>query len=145
MAESLVVIINPANPVEDLAFEDLVKIFKKEKRHWPYDGKEIYLLAHEARSKEQGMILEMIYGMDALALKKLWLTKMYLGEIPSFPKAVSSNNSMREFVKKVPSAIGIIRETYVNADVKILKIDGKLPGEDGYRLTCKTDRLSPPL
>lgn len=141
-AESLVVIVNPVNPVDDLPFDDLVEIFKREKRQWPHDGQEIYLLVHEARSREQGMIREMIYEMDAFALKKLWLAKIYRGEIPSFPKVVSSNNSMREFVKNVPTAIGIIRETYVDADVKILKIDGKLPGEEGYRLTCPPDSPS---
>ena len=144
-AESLVVIVNPGNPVESLTFEDLVKIFKKEKRHWPHGG-EIYLLMREAGSREQGMILEMIYGMDALALKKLWLTKLYTGEISSFPKVISSNESVREFVKKVPTAIGIIGETYVDADVRILRIDGKLPGEKGYRLTYHKNNLnSPPL
>lgn len=142
-AESLVVIVNPGNPVESLTFEGLVKIFKKEKRHWPHGG-EIYLLMHEAGSKEQGMILQMIYGMDALALKKLWLTKMYAGEISYFPKTVSSNESVREFVKKVPTAIGIIGETYVDADVKILRIDGKLPGEKGYRLTYSKNYFNPP-
>ena len=132
-AEPLAVIVHPSNALEDIAFEDLVKIFKLEKQYWPHDGR-IYLLLHEAASTEQKKILKQIYGMDAAALKKMWLAKMYQGQISSFPKTCSSNESVRAFVKAVPNAIGIIRSEYVDVGVKILKIDGRLPGDSGYRL-----------
>ncbi len=132
-AESLAVIVHSNNPVEDISFEELVKIFKVEKSYWSNDGK-IYLLMHEADSKEQKMILQEIYGMTAKDLKKFWLMKIYRGEIPSFPKTVASNESLRRFVEQVPNAIGIIPSQDAGADVKVLKVDGKLPGDEGYKL-----------
>lgn len=132
-AESLAVIVHSDNPTEDISFEDLGKIFKAEKSHWLHDGK-IYILMHEASSKEQQMILRILYGMTAKDLKKFWLMKIYQGEISSFPKTVASNESLRRFVEQVPNAIGIIPSQDAGEDVKVLKVDGKLPGEDGYKL-----------
>lgn len=131
--EPLAVIVHPSNTLENLPFEDLVSIFKLERQYWPQDGR-IYLLLHEAASAEQKKILDQIYGMDAPVLKRMWLAKIYGGEISAFPKTCSSSESIKAFVKAVPTAIGIVRFGYVDADVKVLKIDGRSPTEEGYRL-----------
>jgi hypothetical protein len=72
-------------------------------------------------------------------LKKFWIGKIYRGEVADFPKVFDSGNSMKKFISKVQNAIGIISSDDVDDTIKVLSIDGKLPGEDGYKLTFKGD------
>lgn len=39
------------------------------------------------------------------------------------------------FVYSVPGAIGYVRPDEVDGSVKVIRVDGRLPGESGYRLT----------
>ncbi len=50
------------------------------------------------------------------------------------PKTLVSNNGVLRFVYNVPGAIGYVRARDVDASVKTLRIDGRLPGEPGYLL-----------
>jgi hypothetical protein len=75
--------------------------------------------------------------MDEGALKKFWLQKMFKGEIASFPKTLSSAGSVKQFVGKVPNAISFLDSSLADAGVKVLRVDGKLPGEPGYPLSAK--------
>lgn len=132
-AEEVAIIVNKLNTTDEVSFSDLVKILKQESQFWR-DGKKIYLVMQEAGNPEKKIVLEKIYNMDDEGLKKFWLTKMFKGEISSFPKTLSSNESVRHFVSQVPNAIGFINASLVDETVKVLRIDGKLPGEDSYIL-----------
>ncbi len=72
--------------------------------------------------------------MTSDELKRFWLTKIYRGELTSFPKTLSSNESVQRFVGRVPNAIGFVDASYSDETVKVLRIDGKLPGAEGYAL-----------
>jgi ABC-type phosphate transport system substrate-binding protein len=72
--------------------------------------------------------------MDEQELKKFWVVKIYQGSITSFPKVIVSNQSVKAFVRQVPNAVGYIDAAYADDSVKVLRIDGKLPGETGYKL-----------
>jgi ABC-type phosphate transport system substrate-binding protein len=127
------VIVNRENPIDDLTYDQLVKIFKQDKRHWN-DGRPIYLIMQEAGSPEKELVLKKVFKMDQEALKKFWLTRIFRGEIPSFPKTLSSNAAVRRFVGQVAVAIGFIDASTADETVKVLRIDGKMPGEKGYLL-----------
>ncbi len=62
----------------------------------------------------------------------------YRGETPVSIKILNSDAAACQFVFNVPSAIAIIEtKSLVSAacsQVQVLRIDGKLPGEEGYRL-----------
>lgn len=132
-AGEIAVIVNNDNPVDEVSYGHLVKIFKQEKQHWN-DGRQIYLIMQEAGSPEKELVLKKIFKMDHEELKKFWLTRIFRGEISSFPKTLSSNAAVKRFVSQVAVAIGFIDVSYVDKSVKILRIDGKLPGEKGYFL-----------
>ncbi|MBI5416144.1 MAG: hypothetical protein HZA29_04950 [Candidatus Omnitrophica bacterium] len=129
----IAVIVNKDNAIEDVSFRELVRIFKMEKKFWD-DGKQIYLVVQGSPSPEEEAVLKMVYKMDGQELKKFWLARIYQGAIPSFPKVIASNESVKAFVRQVPNAVGYIDAAYADDNVKVLKIDGKLPGEDGYKL-----------
>ena len=129
----IAVIVNKDNRTDKVSFRDLVKIFKQEKQYWE-DGRKIYLVLQEAGSPEKEVVLQRLYKMKGEELKQFWLAKMFRGEITSFPKTVSSNEAVKRFISEVPNAIGFIDTSYVDQNVKVLRLDGKLPKEDGYIL-----------
>lgn len=135
-AGDIAVIVNKENSTDEISFKDLIKIFKQEKKYWK-NGKKIYLIMQEAGSHEKRIVLKKIYRMNGIELKKLWLTKIFREEISSFPKTLGSNQAVRQFVSQVPNAVGFIDIAFVNKNLKVLRIAGKLPGEKGYVLSDK--------
>jgi len=133
-AGDVAVIVHKENATHEVSYGELVKLFKQDQQFWD-DGQRIYLLLRETGSAEKQVVLEKIYKMDARALKKFWLGKLYRGDIPSYPKTLGSNEAIARFVSQVPNAIGFIDAAYVDDRVQALRIDGKLPGEPGYVLS----------
>ncbi len=119
----IVIIVNKENSLTNVAYDDLVKIFKQDKKYWP-DGKKIYLAMHESGSIEKKFVLEKIYKMNEQDLKKFWLSKIFKGDIESFPKTFASNDSMKIFVNRVTGAVGYITEEALDDTVKVLKVEG---------------------
>lgn len=133
-AADLAVVVSPDNPIDDIQWKDLVKIFKLEKQYWR--GREkVYLVLRESGSREKGVVLEKIYQTSDEGLKKMWLAKMYREEITSFPRVLNSNEAVIRFVNQVPTAISVIDASHRDGRVKTLRINGALPGEEGYPLT----------
>ena len=132
-AGELAMIVNKDNSVGELSFTDAVKIFKQEKQFWE-NGRRVYLILRESDADEQQIMLKRIYRMDGETLKRFWIGKLYRGEIPAFPKVLSSNEAVVRFVSQAANAIGFVDVGRVDERVKVIRIDGKLPGELGYAL-----------
>ena len=129
----IAIIVNKENVIEDVSFRELAAIFKMEKKFWD-DGKPIYLVTQESLTPEKEIILKTVYKMEDQELKKFWLAKIFQGTVTSFPKVIASNQSVKAFVRQAPNALGYIDASYIDGSVKVLRVDGKLPGEDGYKL-----------
>lgn len=129
----IAVIVNKNNALEEVSSRELAAIFKMEKKFWD-DGKPIYLVTQKAASTEKEAILRMVYKMNEQELKQFWTAKIFQGNITSFPKVIATNQSVKAFVRQVPTAISYIDAAVVDDSVKVLRIDGKLPGENGYKL-----------
>ena len=127
------IIVNPSNSLEALSSNELERILRLSRTRWN-NGQKIYLLMQEEGSPEKKIVLRRVYRMTSDELKRFWLTKIYRGELTSFPKTLSSNESVQRFVGRVPNAIGFVDASYSDETVKVLRIDGKLPGAEGYAL-----------
>jgi len=134
--DEISIIVNKANPIVSISFNELVKIFKRERQFWK-DGKKVYIIMQEAGSMEKEIALKKIYKMDHGSLKKFWIERIFRGEISSFPIVLSSNDAVKMFVSQISNAIGFINADTLDGSVKALKIDGRLPGTEGYILIGK--------
>lgn len=129
------VIVNPRNPETDVRFSEVEHIFKQEKQHWKA-GERIYLILQESGTAEKDIVLRRVYRMTDVELKQFWLGKLFRGEIASFPRVAPSNAAVKRIVAWAPNALGFIDASGVDASVKVLRIDGKRPGEAGYLLAA---------
>ena len=132
-AGNVAVIVHKSNRISEVSLGDLVRIFRQERRYWRGSQK-IYLIMRENLSPEKTLFLKKIYRMESKGLKKFWLTKIFRGQIASLPKTLNSNEAVVRFVGRVPPAVSFIDFDAADNSIKILRIDGKFPGEPGYPL-----------
>lgn len=135
-AADVAVIVHPGNPEVDLSRSEVERIFKQERQHWRA-GRRIYLILQETGTLEKDVVLRRLYRMTDAELKQFWLGKLYRGEISSFPRVVPSNAAVARIVAHAPNAVGFVNASAVDASVKVLRIDGRRPGEPGYLLGAR--------
>lgn len=138
VAGEVAVIVNKANPTEEVSLEELGKIFRRDKKFWN-NGRPIYLLLQETGSWEKQLVLRAVYRMNDETLKQFWLGKIFRGDIPSFPPTLESNRAVLRFVSQVPAAVGFIDALAADDTVRVLRINGKRPDEQGYPLQHPAD------
>jgi hypothetical protein len=130
------VIVHPSNPQGDVSSADLVQILKMERQHWGAGGR-IYVVLQESGTPEKELVLKKLYRMKDAELKQHYLGKLYRGEIASFPRIAHSNAAARRLVSQAPNAISFVSAQSADSSVRVLRIDGKRPGEPGYVLTSR--------
>lgn len=131
--EPLVIVVNSSNPVNDLSWAELRKIFLGNRSHWS-NGRRITLVMREPGEAERMTVLRDVCGMNEDQLKNHYLHGLYTGEILVSPKILASPTGVRKFVFNVPGAIGYLRLGDLDPTVKVLSIDELLPEDKGYRL-----------
>jgi hypothetical protein len=129
----LAIVVNPNTPVTDLSFAELRQVFLGERQYWT-PAMPVVLLIRAPVALEREAVLKIIYEMSEAQFKQYWIAKIFRAESTSPPKIVYSNDTANQLVGSIPGAIAFVGPTEVGPGVKVLKIDGRLPGEPGYRL-----------
>jgi ABC-type phosphate transport system substrate-binding protein len=126
------VVVNPNNPVANLTTVELRKIFAGEKHSWPR-GLSIKLIVRSTGCHERLALLKLL-GMSESDYKQYWAAEVFRGDASSEPVAVFSNGMQKEAVAAIPGAIALINTQDLKPGVKVVKVEGHLPGEAGYPL-----------
>jgi len=126
-AKQIALIVNAKNDVQDLPEADLVKIFKCVTQKWA-DGTPIKLVLRDPSSPEMEMVLWRVYKVPPDEVRK------FVAAHRDSIMVVDSNDAMISAVQSNPGAIGLIDVFLINKQIKVVKIDGKLPVEYGYIL-----------
>jgi ABC-type phosphate transport system substrate-binding protein len=131
--QTLAIIVNQSNTVENFSLAELRKIFLGERSHWP-NGRRITLVMLDPAQPERKVILREIYGMNEKDLNQHFIQGVFTGVVLVSPKTLGTPAEVLKFVFNVPGAIGYLRASDVDGSVKILRVDGHLPDDKDYRL-----------
>jgi hypothetical protein len=134
--ENLAIIVNLANPVQNVSKAELRKIFLAERTYWP-NGRRITLVMRAPGESERKTVLREICQMNEEEFKNHFLHGLFTGEILLSPKILATPVGVRKFVFNVPGAIGYLRSEDVDATVKVISVDELLPGDKGYKLRAE--------
>jgi ABC-type phosphate transport system substrate-binding protein len=74
-----------------------------------------------------------VLRMTADEVGRFWVDRKIRGETGA-PRALASSAQTVKVVAKFPNAIGYVPVDEVTADVKVIAVDGDLPGDDNYTL-----------
>lgn len=126
------VVVNTENTVTNVPFVELRKIFAGDRRSWP-GSRPIKLVMRSAGTPERDVVLQLL-GMSEAEYEKHWSFQVYRGEAQSEPLTLSSNDLQQKVVNTFPGAIAIVDANEVKPDVKVVKVEELMPGEEGYPL-----------
>ncbi|HKU25699.1 MAG TPA: hypothetical protein VJQ54_09530 [Candidatus Sulfotelmatobacter sp.] len=127
------VVVNPDTPVSDLSLADVRKVFLGDRQYWT-SNIPVVLMIRAPVARERDVVLKIIYQMSEARFKQYWIAKIFRAESASAPKVVYSNSMANDLVTAIPGAIAFIDSREVRPGAKIVRVDGRLPGEAGYPL-----------
>ena len=131
--QALAIVVNKSNPIDNLPFEELRKIFLGQRSRWT-SGHRIAVVMLERGQPERETVLREVFRMSEKDYNRHLLKGLFTGDVFVAPKTLSSPVVVRKFVFNAPGAIGYLRASDVDTSVKVIRVDGLLPPEPDYRL-----------
>lgn len=129
----IAVVVRQDNPTDDLSLAEIRRLLLGERQFWN-SNQRVTLLIRAPAARERDVVLRIIYRMSEAEFRQYWISKLFRAEASSGPKIVYSNEMASELVAAIPGSIAFVDATQVPKQLKVLKIDGKLPGDKGYPL-----------
>jgi hypothetical protein len=126
-AKQLAVIVDKTNNLGGMSANDLAKVFKFDSHKWP-DGRSVILILRDPSTPEMQTAIQKLYHMQVDEFKAL-LAAHQSGVI-----IVRTEEELLKSVESIPGAVGLVDVYSINSRVNVLKVDGKLPLEQGYFL-----------
>lgn len=133
-AEPLAVVVAEGSSLKVLSLYQLKQIYLGETIQNP-SGRRIVPLNRGGKTPERLGFDQSVLGMTAEEATRYWIDRRIRGQSGS-PKAVDPASLVQKLVERLPGAIAYVRVSEVAAGVRVLVIDGKRPGEVGYRIHC---------
>ena len=134
----IVVIVNQANPVQNVSMAELRKIFLSDHNRWD-TGKTIAPVIAAPGAAERSAFLKIVCGMRDAEFGKYFVQAAFTGKDVTPPREVLSGRDVKSIVAGSPGAIGFIRALDFHGDgsdggVKAVKVEGLLASDPGYKL-----------
>ncbi len=107
--EELVIIVNKANPVDNLTIEELRRYFRLEHERWS-NGRKNTVLMLPSGAPERQLVLREIYHFTESEFTQYFIQENFAGHVLSAPKELASAVNVCKFVFNVPGAIGYTRQ-----------------------------------
>jgi ABC-type phosphate transport system substrate-binding protein len=126
-AKQLALVADTGNATTNIASPELVKMFNAHTRNWP-DGAPITIVLKDPSSAEMQLVVRKLFNMTTDQ------ARAFVHTHPGQIVIADSEEAVLRFVSSTRGAIGIIDLYSLTKDVHVLKIDGKLPVEQGYLL-----------
>ena len=124
LAHHMAVVVSKQNSVTAITSTQLSKIFKTEQKKWA-DGKNIVVVLHRASPGE----LVTSRHLNKMSAQQ-W--QSFVTEHKDSLRLVDSDEEVLAFVESTPGAVGLIDVRSVTDRVTVVRVDGKVPMEDGY-------------
>jgi hypothetical protein len=132
-AGDVAIVVHKDVPVDDMSFNDVRKLFMGERQYWTSKMR-VTLLVRAPTSRERDVVLQKLYQMTESQFRQYWISRVFRAETASGPKLVYSADMAVELAAAIPGAVAFVDVAGCPASLKVLKIDGRLPGDKGYPL-----------
>ncbi|HEX8073116.1 MAG TPA: hypothetical protein VF546_24425 [Pyrinomonadaceae bacterium] len=129
------IIVNQKNQTRDLSFNNLRKLFMAERGQWPDGTKVVVAMRQPAGQPEREAVLRAVYNWNEDYYRTYFRQGRFNESITTVPRELNSTYAMIQYVHYTPGAIGYVRADQVDySKVNVLSVDGRKPGEAGYRI-----------
>ena len=132
-SDDIAVVVNVKNNYGELSLEDVRKILLGERAFWK-GNVPVLLILRQPGTRERDEVISKLLKMSNADFARYWQAKVFRGEASAEPLAVPSNGMVTGYVADTPGALSFVSGRNIRDDLKVVKIDGRLPGEPGYPL-----------
>lgn len=127
------VVVHPGVPVDNLTMAELRRIVLGDREFWPSNIR-IVLTIRAPVAHERDVVVKTICQMTEAQFRQHWIGKVFRAETVSAPKIAYSGQMAVDAVARTPGAITFVESAAAAKALKVLRIDGRLPGQPGYAL-----------
>lgn len=127
------VAVHPDVPVDNLTLADVRRIVLGDREFWPGSVR-LTLLMRAPVAHERDVILKTVCQMTEAQFRQHWIAKVFRADTAVAPKIVYSADTSIDLANRTPGAIAFVDASAATRAMKIVRVDGKLPGEAGYPL-----------
>jgi hypothetical protein len=126
------VVVSPLNSASALSLGELRKVFNGEKHFWPSVSM-IKLLVRRSGSRERNILLHLL-GCQRVSTSSIAPVRSIGAKRSRNQSPCLQTACRRKLLPHTPGVIALVDAAEVNPGVKVLKIDGHMPGEEHYPL-----------
>lgn len=126
-AKQLAVVTDTANQTRNLSAAELIKLFNVHIHNWA-DGKPVIVVVRDPASTDMELVLRKVFNMTPAQARS------FIQAHKTSIIVAGSDDAVLRFVATNRGAVGIVDLYSLTKDVNVVKIDGKLPVEQGYLL-----------
>lgn len=132
-AKNLAVVVTTGSKLREVSLANLAKLCKGSVKAWP-DGKSFTLVMKDPELLEMQPVVQKIYNMTPAEVKQAIAKLNESRPQQPYVRIVGSDEEILRTVAATPGAVGILDVYAINATVKVLRVDGNLPFDQGYVL-----------
>jgi ABC-type phosphate transport system substrate-binding protein len=135
-ANGLAVVVNKGNATEGLSMAQLRRLLLGDMRNWP-DKQKVSVVAPDPQSTAFKCLLSAVVRMTDVEYRRFIASAQFRGDEPVDLRTAASGAAAAKIVSGAPGAIGIVETGAlpgISSTVRVLRINGKQPGESGYPL-----------
>jgi hypothetical protein len=111
----------------------LRRIFLGDRQFWS-SSLPVVVLMRAPAAREREVLLKDVYEMSEAQVRQHWIGKVFRAEAVSAPQMFYSDEEILQALAATPGSIAAVDVGRVPRGLKVLRVDGHLPGEPGYRL-----------
>lgn len=126
-AKQLAIVTDTANLTTNLSVVDLINLLSLKVHNWA-DGKPVTIVMRDPGASDMQLFLHRVLNMTAEQ------ARTFIQSHKSSIMLADSDDVVLRYVSHNPGAVGIVDLYSLTKDVNVLKIDNKLPVEQGYLL-----------
>jgi len=127
------IVVRPDVPVDNLTFAELRRLLLGDRQFWASNLR-VTLLVRAPGAREREVLLKDIYQMSEAQFRQYWIAKVFRAEAATAPRIVYSNEMAAELALAIPGSVAFVDASQIPQGLKVLKINGHLPGDKGYAL-----------
>jgi len=129
----IAVVVHPDVAADNLTVAELRRMLLGDREFWP-GGVRVSLLIRAPIARERDAVVKTVCQMSEAQFRQHWIGKVFRADTPAGPKIVYSAEMAIDQVSRIPGALTLVAAPVTAKGVKILKIDGRLPGQAGYAI-----------
>lgn len=132
-AGDVAIVVRPETPVDNLSLGDLRRVLLGDRQFWSSNLR-VTLLVRAPGAHEREVVLNTVYQMSEAQYRQYWIAKVFRAEAASAPRIVYSSEMAVELASSLPGAVAFVDASQVPKSLKVVKINGALPGDSKYPL-----------